>query len=97
MPESLYGLIHEPDPKAAPRFRLRVNGRWIDIQLAEAFLIHEIVEAHLNGAREAIKARLVTGDPYELTRDLYANKRGGLLEIDFDGGTFVPSPGTTAH
>jgi hypothetical protein len=41
--ESLYKLIHEPDPQAAPRFRLRVNGRWIDIQVAEALLIHQIM------------------------------------------------------
>ena len=53
---TVYGMIGEPDPKRAPRFRLRVNGRWIDIQLAEALLIHEILEGWIQAGHRGDRA-----------------------------------------
>ena len=88
---TIYGLIGEPDPKRAPRFRLRVNGRWIDIQLAEAILIHEILDSWLRPAADAIQLGLNDAEsPGVAVRDLVARKHRGVLQVDFDGG--IPTP-----
>jgi hypothetical protein len=90
---AIYGMIGEADPKKAPRFRLKVNGRWIDIQLAEALLIHEILESWLQPATEAIKMGLNAAEsPGVAVRDLVARKHKNVLEVDFDGGIPTPPP-----
>ena len=90
---TIYGMIGEPDPKRAPRFRLRVNGRWIDIQLAEALLIYEILEGWLKPATEAIELGLNTAEsPGVAVRDLVAKKHRGVLEVDWDGGIPTEPP-----
>jgi len=95
---TIYGLIGESDPKRAPRFRLRVNGRWIDIQLAEAILIHEILEGWLQPATEAIELGLNTAEsPGVAVRDLVARKHRGVLEVDFDGGMPTEAPTRLLH
>ena len=90
---TIYGMIGEPDPKKAPRFRLKVNGRWIDIQLAEALLIHEILDSWLQPATEAIQMGLNDAEsPSVAVRDLVARKHKNVLEVDFDGGIPTPPP-----
>jgi hypothetical protein len=95
---TVYGLIGEPDPKRAPRFRLRVNGRWIDIQLAEALLIHEILTGWLEPAADAIQLGLNDAEsPGVAVRDLVARKHRGVLEVDFDGGIPTSPPNRLLH
>jgi hypothetical protein len=95
--DMIYGLIHEPDPKRAPRFRLRVNGRWIDIQLAEALLMYEIMEDYVRPAREAMAIGIEAESEYVAVRDLVVNKRGGKIEVDFDSGRPTIGPGRVVH
>lgn len=90
---TVYALIAEPDPKRAPRFRLRVNGRWIDVQLVEALLIHEILDSWLAPAIDAIQLGLDDAEsPAVAVRDLVASKNRGALEVDFDGGMPTTPP-----
>src|SRR5436190_1722959 len=91
---TIYGLIGEPEPKKAPRFRLRVNGRWIDVQLAEAILIHDIIKTWPAPAEDAIQLGLNDAESAAVAvRELVARKHRGVLEVDFDGGmpTVPPS------
>ncbi len=81
----------------APCFRLRVNGRWIDVQLADALLIHEILEDYLRPAREAMAIGLQAESEYVAVHDLVVNTRGGKIEIDFDGGRPTIGPGRVPH
>src|SRR3954452_24359908 len=90
---TIYGLIHEPDARCAPRFRPRVNGRWIDIQLAEALLIHDIIEDWLRPAREAMAIGAKSESEHVAVRDLVADKHRGKLEVDFDSGMPTVGPG----
>jgi hypothetical protein len=95
---AIYGLIAETDPKRAPRFRLRVNGRWIEMQLAEAILVHDIIASWIAPATEAIELGLNDSEsPAVAVRDLVARKHKGVLQVDFDGGMPTPPPSRILH